>query len=42
MLDAIGLDKKDADGYRVRTDGKGRLRIEVQTFGLLPVHAGVK
>jgi ABC-type transport system substrate-binding protein len=32
MLDAIGLDKKDAEGYRVRTDGKGRLRLEVQTF----------
>ena len=32
MLDAIGLDKKDAEGYRLRTDGKGRLRIEVQTF----------
>jgi peptide/nickel transport system substrate-binding protein len=32
MLDAIGLDKKDTEGYRLRTDGKGRLRIEVQTF----------
>jgi peptide/nickel transport system substrate-binding protein len=32
MLDAIGLDKKDAEGYRLRTDGKGRLRIEIQTF----------
>lgn len=32
MLDQIGLDKKDAEGYRLRTDGKGRLRIEVQTF----------
>ena len=28
----IGLDKKDAEGYRLRTDGKGRLRIEVQTL----------
>ena len=28
----MGLDKKDAEGYRLRTDGKGRLRIEVQTF----------
>jgi peptide/nickel transport system substrate-binding protein len=32
MLDTIGLDKKDAEGYRLRTDGKGRLRLEVQTF----------
>jgi peptide/nickel transport system substrate-binding protein len=32
MLDAMGLNKKDAEGYRLRTDGKGRLRIEVQTF----------
>ncbi|HSF32550.1 MAG TPA: ABC transporter substrate-binding protein [Candidatus Tectomicrobia bacterium] len=32
MLDSIGLDKKDAEGYRLRADGKGRLRIEIQTF----------
>jgi len=32
MLDQLGLDKKDAEGYRLRTDGKGRLRLEVQTF----------
>jgi peptide/nickel transport system substrate-binding protein len=32
MLDAIGLDKKDAEGYRLRSDGKGRLRLEVQTI----------
>jgi peptide/nickel transport system substrate-binding protein len=32
LLDKIGLDKKDAEGYRLRTDGKGRLRIEIQTF----------
>jgi len=32
MLDAIGLDKKDAEGYRLRTDGKGRLRLEIMTF----------
>jgi peptide/nickel transport system substrate-binding protein len=32
MLDKIGLDKKDTDGYRLRTDGKGRLRVEIQTF----------
>ncbi|HEX9015290.1 MAG TPA: ABC transporter substrate-binding protein [Chloroflexota bacterium] len=28
MLDKIGLDKKDGEGYRLRTDGKGRLRLE--------------
>ena len=33
MLDKLGLDKKDADGFRLRTDGKGRLRLEVTTFG---------
>jgi peptide/nickel transport system substrate-binding protein len=33
MLDKIGLDKKDGEGYRLRTDGKGRLRIELMTFG---------
>jgi peptide/nickel transport system substrate-binding protein len=33
MLDKIGLDKKDGEGYRLRTDGKGRLRIEVTTYG---------
>jgi len=32
LLDKIGLDKKDGDGYRLRTDGKGRLRIELQTI----------
>ena len=32
MLDKLGLDKKDAEGYRLRTDGKGRLRLEIQTF----------
>jgi peptide/nickel transport system substrate-binding protein len=31
MLDNVGLTKKDAEGYRLRTDGKGRLRIELQT-----------
>jgi peptide/nickel transport system substrate-binding protein len=29
MLDKIGLDKKDSEGYRLRTDGKGRLSIEL-------------
>jgi peptide/nickel transport system substrate-binding protein len=33
MLDQIGLDKKDAEGYRLRSDGKGRLRIEITTLG---------
>src|SRR5262249_57574055 len=29
LLDRIGLTTKDAEGYRLRTDGKGRLRIEI-------------
>lgn len=29
LLDKIGLDKKDSEGYRLRSDGKGRLRLEV-------------
>src|SRR5881296_2384355 len=33
MLDKIGLSKKDARGYRLRSDGKGRLRIEIMTLG---------
>jgi peptide/nickel transport system substrate-binding protein len=33
MLDAIGLSQKDAEGFRQRTDGKGRLRLELQTRG---------
>jgi len=33
LLDSIGLAKKDAEGYRLRTDGKGRLRIEIITVG---------
>ncbi len=31
LLDKVGLSKKDADGYRLRTDGKGRLRLEIAT-----------
>jgi peptide/nickel transport system substrate-binding protein len=31
LLDSIGLDKKDSEGYRLRTDGKGRLRLEINT-----------
>ena len=33
MLDQIGLEKKDGEGYRLRTDGKGRLRIGLMTAG---------
>jgi peptide/nickel transport system substrate-binding protein len=33
MLDKAGLAKKDAEGFRLRTDGKGRLRIEIMTLG---------
>ena len=29
MLDAIGLSKKDADGFRLRTDNGQRLRIQI-------------
>jgi peptide/nickel transport system substrate-binding protein len=33
LLDKIGLDKKDSNGMRLRTDGKGVLRIEMVTVG---------
>ena len=33
MLDKLGLDKKDGEGFRLRTDGKGRLRLEMVTVG---------
>ncbi len=33
LLDKLGLTQKDGEGFRQRTDGKGRLRIEVQTIG---------
>ena len=37
MLDKLGLDKKDGEGYRLRTDGGGRLRLELTTYlGFLP------
>jgi ABC-type transport system substrate-binding protein len=37
MLDKVGLSKKDGEGYRLRTDGKGRLRIELTTYlGFMP------
>jgi peptide/nickel transport system substrate-binding protein len=31
LLDKAGLTKKDGEGYRLRADGKGRLRLELQT-----------
>jgi peptide/nickel transport system substrate-binding protein len=31
LLDTVGLTKKDTEGYRLRTDGRGRLRLEVST-----------
>jgi len=33
LLDKVGLTKKDGEGYRLRTDGKGRLRLELVTVG---------
>ena len=37
LLDSIGLTKKDAEGYRVRTDNGERLRIQIQAVkALLP------
>jgi peptide/nickel transport system substrate-binding protein len=32
MLDAIGLDKKDSRGFRLRTDNGQRLRLEILTW----------
>ncbi|HYY17008.1 MAG TPA: ABC transporter substrate-binding protein, partial [Gammaproteobacteria bacterium] len=32
-LDRIGLEKKDAEGYRVRSDGRGRLRLVMTVAG---------
>src|SRR6185295_9448884 len=32
MLDKIGLDKKDSEGYRLRTDKPERFRIEIMTY----------
>ena len=31
FLDKLGLAKKDGEGYRLRTDGKGRIRLELLT-----------
>ena len=37
MLDKLGLTKKDSEGYRLRADGKGRLRLALTTYlGFLP------
>ena len=37
MLDKLGLDKKDGEGYRLRADGGGRLRLALTTYlGFLP------
>ena len=33
LLDKLGLSAKDSDGYRLRSDGKGRLRIGLLTIG---------
>jgi peptide/nickel transport system substrate-binding protein len=33
MLDALGLTKKDAEGFRLRTDGKGRLVLVINALG---------
>ena len=36
-LDKLGLTKRDADGYRLRADGGGRLRLALTTYvGFLP------
>ncbi len=37
MLDKLGLTKKDSEGYRLRADGGGRLRLSLTTYlGFLP------
>jgi peptide/nickel transport system substrate-binding protein len=37
MLDALGLTKKDSEGYRLRANGGGRLRLALTTYlGFLP------
>ena len=33
LLDKIGLTKKDAEGYRQRLDGKGKLSLDLTTLG---------
>ena len=37
MLDKLGLTKRDGEGYRLRADGGGRLRLALTTYlGFLP------
>jgi peptide/nickel transport system substrate-binding protein len=37
LLDKAGLTQKDGEGYRLRTDGKGRLRLAIDTYvGFMP------
>ena len=37
MLDKLGLTRKDGEGYRLRADGGGRLRLALTTYvGFLP------
>jgi peptide/nickel transport system substrate-binding protein len=37
MLDKLGLGKRDSEGYRLRADGGGRLRLALTTYlGFLP------
>ncbi|MDR1317201.1 MAG: ABC transporter substrate-binding protein [Spirochaetales bacterium] len=33
LLEGLGLTKKDAEGFRMRADGKGRLKFEMITVG---------
>lgn len=33
LLDKAGLTQKDSEGMRLRTDGQGRLRLELTTYG---------
>ena len=33
LLDALGLTARDSQGYRLRTDGEGRLRLQMTTVG---------
>jgi peptide/nickel transport system substrate-binding protein len=40
LLDGIGLTQKDGEGYRLRTDGQGRLRLAIDTYlGFVPFTA---
>jgi peptide/nickel transport system substrate-binding protein len=33
ILDELGLNRKDSDGFRLRSDGRGRLRLEITSVG---------